>query len=71
MLDQLASGGEKYEDWKYDRYPNLPEVLNQFHSLKLDAAHLIMTLPLLQCVSNNRIEYALFVRACVFNYNLT
>lgn len=48
-LEELGQGRDTYEDWKYERYPNLPEVLNQFHSLKLDVAQLLMKLPLLQC----------------------
>ncbi len=50
-LNELAKGGDKYEDWKYDRFPNLCDVFNQFHSLKVDATLLLQQLPLLQCVS--------------------
>jgi len=50
-LNELAKGGDKYEDWKYDRFPNLCDVFNQFHSLKIDGTLLFQQLPLLQCVS--------------------
>ena len=50
-LNELAKGGDKYEDWKYERFPNLIDVLNQFHSLKIDVTLLLQQLPLLQCVS--------------------
>lgn len=51
-LNELAKGGDKYEDWKYERFPNLTDVLNQFHSLKIDVTLLLQHLPLLQCVSH-------------------
>ena len=48
---QLAKGGNKYEDWKYERFPNMIDVMNQFHSLKINVTLLLQQLPLLQCVS--------------------
>ena len=56
-LNELAKGGDKYEDWKYDRFPNLCDVFNQFHSLKIDATLLFQQLPLLQCVSFLVLQY--------------
>jgi len=50
-LKELAKGGQKYEDWKYERFPNLIDVLDQFHSLKINITLLLQQLPLLQCVS--------------------
>lgn len=50
-LNELAKGGDKYEDWKYEKFPNMADVLNQFHSLKIDVTLLLQQLPLLQCVS--------------------
>ena len=50
-LEELAKGGDVYEDWKYERFPNLLDVIDQFHSLKIDATLLLHHLPLLQCVS--------------------
>lgn len=50
-LNELAKGGDKYEDWKYERFPNLIDVKSQFHSLKIDVTLLLQQLPLLQCVS--------------------
>ena len=50
-LNELAKGGDKYEDWKYEKFPNMVDVLNQFHSLKIDVTLLLQQLPLLQCVS--------------------
>lgn len=49
-LEELAKGGDVYEDWKYECFPNLLDVFNQFHSLKIDATLLLHHLPLLQCV---------------------
>lgn len=51
FLEELGKGGDVYEDWKYERFPNLLEVIDQFHSLKLDVPFLLQNLPLLQCVS--------------------
>ena len=51
-LNELAKGGQLYEDWKYFRFPNLLDVLSQFHSLKVDITLLLQQLPLLQCVSS-------------------
>eukprot|EP00731_Ephydatia_muelleri_P022495 Em0015g78a len=48
-LEELAKGGDVYEDWKYERFPSLFDVLNQFHSLKVDVTLLLHHLPLLQC----------------------
>lgn len=48
---ELAKGGNKYEDWKYERFPNMIDVMNQFHSLKINVTLLLQQLPLLQCVS--------------------
>ena len=48
---QLAKGGNKYEDWKYERFPNMIDVMNQFHSLKINVTLFLQQLPLLQCVS--------------------
>ena len=50
-LNELAKGGDKYEDWKYEKFPSIVDVLSQFHSLKLDVTLLLQQLPLLQCVS--------------------
>lgn len=50
-LNELAKGGDMYEDWKYEKFPNMLDVLNQFHSLKIDVTLLLQHLPLLQCVS--------------------
>lgn len=51
-LNELAKGGDRYEDWKYGRFPNLCDVFSQFHSLKVDVTLLLQQLPLLQCVSD-------------------
>lgn len=50
-IEEMAKGGNKYEDWKYERFPNLIDVVNQFHSLKIPVTLLLQELPLLQCVS--------------------
>ena len=50
-LNELAKGGDRYEDWKFMRFPSLADVVSQFHSLKLDATLLLQHIPLLQCVS--------------------
>lgn len=50
-LNELARGGDSYEDWKYDRFPSLCDVMDQFPSLKVNVTLLMQQLPLLQCVS--------------------
>ena len=52
-LNELAKGGDKYEDFKFNKFPNLIDVLHLFHSLKIDVTLLLQHLPLLQCVSNH------------------
>ncbi len=37
-----------YKKWKYERYPHLSEVIEEFSSLKLNAHSLISQLPKLQ-----------------------
>ncbi len=54
-LEELAEGGRIYEDWKFECYPNLLDVINQFHSLKVNASLLLQELPMLQCVSSVRV----------------
>ena len=52
-LSELAKGGNYYEDWKFGRFPNIMEVFNNHHSLKLDMqmlSILLLHLPILQCV---------------------
>ena len=51
-LKELAKGGQKYEDWKYERFPNLIDVLDQFRSVQINITLLLQQLPLLQCVSD-------------------
>lgn len=52
-LQTLAKGEREYEEWKYNHYPNLVEVILSFPSLRgrVDAAFLLSQLPLLQSVS--------------------
>ena len=50
-LNDLAKGGDIYEDWKYERFPSFCDVMDQFPSLKVDVTLLLQQLPLLQCVS--------------------
>ncbi len=50
-LNELARGGDIYEDWKYERFPSLCDVMDQFPSLKVNITLLMQQLPLLQCVS--------------------
>lgn len=69
FLEELGKGGDVYEDWKYERFPNLLEVMDQFHSLKLDVPFLLQNLPLLQCVRDK--ERELFINLfvyCLFIY---
>ncbi|XP_076435250.1 nitric oxide synthase-like [Babylonia areolata] len=47
-LELLAKDSKAYEDWRYDLYPNLLEVLDQFPSLKVPPSLLMTQLPLLQ-----------------------
>lgn len=58
-LNELAKGGDRYEDWKFMRFPSLADVVSQFHSLKLDATLLLQHIPLLQCVSLNLFSLSL------------
>lgn len=55
-LEELAEGGQVYDDWKYECYPNMLDVINQFHSLKVNVTLLLQELPLLQCVSRQPTE---------------
>nr|QIA61846.1 nitric-oxide synthase [Halichondria panicea] len=48
-LNELAKGGDTYEDWKYERFPSFCDVMDQFPSLKVDVTLLLQQLPLLQC----------------------
>lgn len=54
-LQTLAKGEREYEEWKYNHYPNLVEVIFSFPSLRgrVDAAFLLSQLPLLQSVSGS------------------
>ena len=67
---QLAKGGNKYEDWKYERFPSMIDVMNQFHSLKINVTLLLQQLPLLQCVSGTLflplLSSPFFPHACTF-----
>ncbi|KAI8502299.1 Nitric oxide synthase, brain [Branchiostoma belcheri] len=47
-LQELAKGGTKYEDWKFEHAPTLPEVLQEFPSLTVPPALLLSQLPVLQ-----------------------
>lgn len=52
-LETLGRGEVEYEEWKYNYYPNLVDVIHWFHSLhgRIDPAFLLSQLPLLQSVS--------------------
>ena len=56
-LNELAKGGDMYEDWKHERFPGLCDVMDQFASLKVDVSLLLQQLPLLQCVSGLLLSY--------------
>ena len=43
-------GETLYEDWKYEKQPNIVEVIEEFPSLKVSALLLLTQLPLLQPV---------------------
>lgn len=58
-LNELARGGDSYEDWKYERFPSLCDVMDQFPSLKVNVTLLMQQLPLLQCVSGTECNNAL------------
>ncbi|XP_066268552.1 nitric oxide synthase 1-like [Branchiostoma lanceolatum] len=47
-LEELAKGGTKYENWKFERAPTLPEVLQEYPSLQVPPALLLSQLPVLQ-----------------------
>lgn len=53
----FLQGSNTYEDWKYDRYPNIVEVLEEFPSVKVDVMLLLTQLPLLQSVSKSYIYH--------------
>ncbi|XP_050408838.1 nitric oxide synthase, brain [Patella vulgata] len=48
QLELLATESNAYEDWKYDRMPNLLEVLEEFPSLRVPPSLLMTQLPNLQ-----------------------
>jgi len=48
QLSFLSENPGQYEDWKYQNYPNLLEVLQKFPSIKIDASLLINHLPILK-----------------------
>ena len=52
-IESLAKGEEEYEEWKYNFYPNLVEVIDWFCSLhgQVDPSMLLSQLPVLQSVS--------------------
>lgn len=52
-LERLSRGEVEYEEWKYNYYPNLLDVIHWFQSLhgQIDPAFLLSQLPLLQSVS--------------------
>ncbi|KAL3869039.1 hypothetical protein ACJMK2_041766 [Sinanodonta woodiana] len=47
-LENLANDLQMYEVWKYDKYPNLLEVMEEFPSLNIPADLILTQLPLLQ-----------------------
>eukprot|EP00795_Rhopilema_esculentum_P015606 gene15605-6882_t len=47
-LEELGKGSSLYEDWKFYRFPNLVEVLQEFPSVKADVMLILTQLPLLQ-----------------------
>ncbi|KAL4224321.1 Nitric oxide synthase [Mactra antiquata] len=47
-LEILANDSRHYEEWKYESYPNLVQVLDQFPSLRILPSLLLSQLPLLQ-----------------------
>ncbi|KAK3750619.1 hypothetical protein QZH41_003100 [Actinostola sp. cb2023] len=49
ILNYLSTQGDNsYENWRYDKQSNIVEVLDEFPSLKVNAALLLTQLPLLQ-----------------------
>nr|CAB3264406.1 nitric oxide synthase, brain-like [Phallusia mammillata] len=49
QLELLAEGKSEYEDWKFQKVPNLVEVLEEFQSIQVEPPLLLSQLPLLQC----------------------
>ncbi|XP_078670170.1 nitric oxide synthase 1-like [Branchiostoma floridae x Branchiostoma belcheri] len=47
-LQALGKGGLKYEDWKFEVAPTLPELLQDYPSLQVPPALLLSQLPVLQ-----------------------
>ncbi|KAI8499619.1 Nitric oxide synthase, brain [Branchiostoma belcheri] len=47
-LQALGKGGLKYEDWKFEVAPTLPEMLQDYPSLQVPPALLLSQLPVLQ-----------------------
>ncbi|CAH1257154.1 NOS1 [Branchiostoma lanceolatum] len=47
-LEALGKGGLRYEDWKFEAAPTLPEVLQHYPSLQVPPALLLSQLPVLQ-----------------------
>ncbi|XP_045171466.2 nitric oxide synthase, brain-like [Mercenaria mercenaria] len=46
-LENLANDSRMYEEWKYESYPNIVQVLDQFPSLRIPPSLLLTQLPLL------------------------
>eukprot|EP00112_Aurelia_sp_Birch-Aquarium-sp1_P021015 Seg555.10 transcript_id=Seg555.10/GoldUCD/mRNA.D3Y31 product="Nitric oxide synthase inducible" protein_id=Seg555.10/GoldUCD/D3Y31 len=47
-LKKLSEDSKAYEEWKYEHYPTITDVLDDFKSVKLSGMELLTQLPLLQ-----------------------
>ncbi|WAR01150.1 NOS1-like protein [Mya arenaria] len=55
-LENLTNDSHIYEEWKYETYPNVVQVLDQFPSLRVPASLLLTQLPLLQSRGNGALH---------------
>ncbi|XP_078600036.1 nitric oxide synthase 1-like isoform X2 [Branchiostoma floridae x Branchiostoma japonicum] len=68
-LEVLGKGDSRYEDWKFERTPNLVEVLEDYPSLKVAPTLLLSQLPFLQqryySISSSQLMYPGEIHATV------
>ncbi|XP_071508919.1 nitric oxide synthase 3-like [Diadema antillarum] len=68
-LTILGLGGEEYEEWRSENWPNMAEVLEGYPSLKVPASLLLTQLPLLKprqySISSSPKQYANEIHATV------
>ena len=69
-IEALARGEAEYEEWKYNYYPSMSEVIDWFYSLHghVDPCLLLSQLPVLQSVSYKRSLIQIYASVYVHKY---